>query len=496
MPALQEPQTSFDILEAKLSPDRYSKEDIDLIRRAYEMSHAAHQGQVRKTGDPYFSHVFATGAKLVNWQLPAAVVAAGLLHDVAEDTSVTIEDIQKEFGEDIAGMVAAVTKLGHVKYRGLDRYVENLRNMFIAMAKDVRVIFIKFADRMHNLETLYVIPEHKRIRIAKEVMEIYAPIANRLGMGEYRGLFEDYSFKYLQPKEYNWTKHLLEQRVKKFGPSMNKAMQQVEDALLEHGIKNANIHGRIKYCYSLYRKLEKYGDDMSKVFDIVALRIIVGDVSDCYAALGILHSIFRPMPGRIKDYIAQPKPNGYQSLHTTVIAEDGSILEFQIRTTEMHEEAEYGIAAHWRYKEGEKVRGRQVQWMDDIAKIQKELHADDFVQKLDEIKLDMFQDRIFVFSPKGDVIDLPSESTPIDFAYHIHTEIGNKAVGARINHQLVNLDAELKSGDLCEIITDKNRKYPNGDWLKFVHTHHARQKIRDALKKDRKSLLQSLMKRS
>lgn len=493
---MPELQTSFDILEAKLSPDRYTKEDIDLIRRAYEMSHAAHKGQVRKTGDPYFSHVFATGVKLVNWQLPAAVVAAGLLHDVAEDTSITIEDIQKEFGEDIAGMVAAVTKLGHVKYRGLDRYVENLRNMFIAMAKDVRVIFIKFADRMHNLETLYVIPEHKRIRIAKEVMEIYAPIANRLGMGEYRGLFEDYSFKYLQPKEYNWTKHLLEQRVKKFGPSMNKAMQQVEDALMDHGIKNANIHGRIKYCYSLYRKLEKYGDDMSKVFDIVALRIIVSDVSDCYAALGILHSIFRPMPGRIKDYIAQPKPNGYQSLHTTVIAEDGSILEFQIRTTEMHEEAEYGIAAHWRYKEGEKVRGRQVQWMDDIAKIQKELHADDFVQKLDEIKLDMFQDRIFVFSPKGDVIDLPSESTPIDFAYHIHTEIGNKAVGARINHQLVNLDAELKSGDLCEIITDKNRKYPNGDWLKFVHTHHARQKIRDALKKDRKSLLQSLMKRS
>ena len=488
--------THFDVLKAKLHPSRYTQEDIDLIQRAYTLSKNAHEGQVRKTGDPYFTHVFATSVKLANWQLPAAVIAAGIMHDVAEDTPVTIEDIEKEFGKDIAGMVASVTKLGHVKYRGLERYVENLRKMFIAMAQDVRVIFIKFADRMHNLETLYVIPEHKRVRIAREVMEIYAPIANRLGMGEYRGLFEDYSFKYLQPKEYNWTKHLLEQRVKKFGPTMNKAMQEVEQALVDHGVHHASIHGRIKYCYSLYRKLQKYDNDIGKVFDIVALRILVSDVSDCYSVLGVLHSVFRPMPGRIKDYIAQPKPNGYQSLHTTVIAEDGSILEFQIRTLEMHEEAEYGIAAHWRYKEGEKIKSRQIQWMDDIAKIQKELHENDFVEKLDELKLDMFQDRIFVFSPKGDVIDLPSESTPIDFAYHIHTEIGNKAVGARINHQLVNLDAELKSGDMCEIITDKNRKYPNGDWLKFVRTHHARQKIKDALKKDRKSLLKSLMKRS
>lgn len=487
--------TDFTALRAKLSPSRYSAEDIDLIERAYNLSKKAHEGQVRRTGDPYFTHVFATGMKLVNWQLPAAVVAAGLMHDVAEDTEVTIEEIEAEFGKDIADMVASVTKLGTLKYRGLERYVENLRKMFIAMAQDVRVIFIKFADRMHNLETLYVIPEHKRLRIAREVMEIYAPIANRLGMGEYRGLFEDYSFKYLQPKEYNWTKHLLEQRVKKFGPTMNRAMQQVEDALAEHQVKQANIHGRIKYCYSLYRKLQKYDNDIAKVFDLVALRIVVADVSDCYSVLGVLHSIFRPMPGRIKDYIAQPKPNGYQSLHTTVLADDGSVLEFQIRTREMHEEAEYGIAAHWRYKEGEKVNNRQVRWMDEIAKIQKELQDEDFVEKLDELKLDMFHDRIFVFSPKGDVIDLPAESTPIDFAYHIHTEIGNKAVGARINHQLVNLDAELKSGDMCEIITDKNRKYPNPDWLKFVHTHHARQKIRDALKKDRRSLLKSLIKR-
>lgn len=485
----------FSLIEAKLHPSRYTKEDIDLVKRAYKMAKDAHSGQVRKTGDPYFSHVFATGVKLANWQLPATVIAAGIMHDVAEDTEVTVEEIREEFGADIASMVSSVTKLGHVKYRGMERYVENLRKMFIAMAQDVRVIFIKFADRMHNLETLYVLPEHKRERIAREVMEIYAPIASRLGMGEYRGLFEDYSFKYLQPKEYNWTKHLLEQRVKKMSPMMDRAMDEVEKALIEQDISNANIHGRIKYCYSLYRKLEKYENDISKVYDIVALRIIVQDVGDCYTVLGILHSIFRPMSGRIKDYIAQPKPNGYKSLHTTVLTEDGSILEFQIRTREMHEEAEYGVAAHWRYKEGDTVNSRQVQWMNEIAKIQKELHEDDFVEKLDELKLDMFQDRIFVFSPQGDVIDLPAESTPIDFAYHIHTEVGNKAVGARINHQLVNLDAELRSGDMCEIITDKNRKHPNGDWLKFVKTHHTRQKIKQALKKNRKSIFPNIMKR-
>lgn len=487
--------TDFSQLKAKLNNDRYSEEDIQMVKKAYEISKMAHEGQVRKTGEPYFVHAFSTGMKLANWQLPATVISAGLLHDVAEDTEITIDELREEFGNDVAEMVSAVTKLGHVKYRGLERYVENLRKMFIAMAQDVRVIFIKFADRMHNMETLYVIPEHKRARIAREVMEIYAPIANRLGMGEYRGLFEDYSFKYLYPKEYNWTKHLLEQRVKKFGPAMNKAMKEVENNLAENNIIPNSIHGRIKYCYSLYRKLKKYDNDINKVYDIVALRVIVKDVSECYATLGILHSLYRPMPGRIKDYIAQPKPNGYQSLHTTVLSDEGSILEFQIRTQEMHDESEYGIAAHWRYKEGTKVNQRQVQWMNEIAQIQKELNEEDFMERLDELKLDMFQDRIFVFSPKGDVIDLPAGSTPVDFAYHIHTEIGNKTSGARINGQLVNLDSELKSGDMCEIITDKNRKQPNGDWLKFVKTHHARTKIKDALKKNKRSLLRSLINR-
>lgn len=490
-----EKTTDFSVLASKLSKNRYTVEDIALIKAAYNVAKGAHDGQVRMTGEPYFNHVFATSFKLATMQLPAEVVAAGILHDVPEDTDVTIDELRELFGDDVADMVKGVTKLGHVQYRGLERYVENLRKMFLSMAQDVRVIFIKFADRMHNMETLYVLPEQKRKRIAKEVMEIYAPIANRIGMGEYRGLFEDYSFKYLEPKEYNWTKHLLEQRVKKFGPSMKQAMHDVEKEINKHGIVSSSIHGRIKYCYSLYKKLKRYNNDIGKVYDIIALRVIVNDVADCYAVLGILHGMYTPLPGRIKDYISQPKPNGYQSLHTTVFSADGSILEFQIRTVEMHEAAEYGVAAHWRYKEGVKLRNKQVKWMEEPTKIQKELKEDDFIDRLDEMKLDMFHDRIFVFSPNGDVFDLPEGSTPIDFAYAIHTDIGDKAATAKVNHQIANLDSSLKSGDMCEIIIDKNRKSPNADWLKFVKTHHSRTKIKDALKKTKRSLLHSLIHR-
>lgn len=489
-------QTDFATLKSKLPEGRYSTKDIDLLGRAHAFSELHHEGQKRKTGEPYFNHVFATAVKLIELQLPAEVVAAGLLHDTVEDTEATNEEILEEFGEDIASMVEAVTKLGTVKYRGMDRYVENLRKMFIAMAQDVRVVFIKFADRMHNMETLYVIPEEKRERIAKEVLEIYAPIANRLGMGEYRGLFEDYAFKYLQPKEYNWTKHLLEQRVKKFGPSMNKSMKDVEEELQKHNIKPVTIHGRIKYCYSLHRKLKKYDGDITKVYDIVALRIVVKDINECYATLGILHSLYKPLAGRIKDYIAQPKPNGYQSLHTSVFSPDGSILEFQIRTAGMHQEAEYGVAAHWRYKETDgSEKERSVRWMEEFAKIQQELQSDDFIERLNELKLDMFQGRIFVFSPNGDVFDLPEGSSPIDFAYAVHTDIGNKTSGAKINGRIVSLDAKLSSGDMCEIMVDKSRKQPNPSWLDFVRTHHARSKIKDALKRNKRSLLRSLINR-
>lgn len=474
---------------------RYSDYDILLLESAYNYAKEAHDGQLRSTGEPYFNHVFQTALKLVKLKLPSEVIAAGLLHDVPEDTERTLEDVEKEFGADIAGMVASCTKLGKVKYRGEERYIENLRKMFVAMAEDVRVIFIKFADRMHNMETLYARPEHKRLRIAKEVMEIYAPIANRLGMAEYRGQFEDHAFKYLQPREYTWTQHLLEERVRKFGPAMNRAIPAVEAALLDHGVQSLDIHGRIKHCYSLYKKLKKYGNDIEKVYDIVALRIITKDVADCYAALGILHSLYTPLPGRIKDYIAQPKPNGYSSLHTTVFDDDGSILEFQIRTEQMHEENEFGIAAHWRYKEGE-ARNKHVSWMEEFAKLQREISGNAFMEHLDDMKLDMFRDRIFVFTPRGDVIDLPEESTPVDFAYAVHTEIGNKAIMARVNRQVAPLDTPLKSGDMIEIDIDKNRKLPNEDWLKFVKTHHAREKIKDALRSTKRSFIASMMKRA
>lgn len=486
---------AFEVIKEKLTDDRYTPEDIELAKKAFKLANQAHSGQLRKTGEPYFIHPMITAMKLADMKLPIEVVVAGLLHDVPEDTDVELDEIRNAFGDDIAGMVNGVTKLGHVQYRGIDRYVENLRKMFLAMAQDVRVVFIKFADRMHNMETLYVIPEHKRRRIAKEVMEIYAPIANRLGMGEYRGLFEDYAFRYLEPKEYNWTKHLLEQRVKKAGPAIERAIKGVENELQKHNIDILSVHGRIKYCHSLFKKLKRYTDDISKVYDIMALRIIVDDVSECYAALGILHGLYTPLAGRIKDYIAQPKPNGYQSLHTTVFDDHGTILEFQIRTTEMHNEAEYGIAAHWRFKENPDQKDRQVTWMSELVKIQKELDEEDFMDRLDELKLDMFQDRIFVFSPNGDVFDLPSGSTPVDFAYNVHTDIGNKASGAKINHQMANLNTPLRSGDMCEILVDKNRQSPNADWLKFVKTHHARTKIRDALKKSKKSFFQNFMSR-
>ncbi|MFZ2681870.1 MAG: RelA/SpoT family protein [Patescibacteria group bacterium] len=486
----------FEKFKEKLD-SHYSQDDIALVERAFAYAKAAHAGQTRVTGEPYFAHSASVAGKLADLKLPSAVITAGLLHDVPEDTVHTIEDVSREFGEDIASMVGAVTKLGKVKYRGEDRYAENLRKMFVAMAADVRVIFIKFADRMHNMETLYALEEKKRMRIAKEVLEIYAPIANRLGMGEYRGLFEDYAFKYLQPKEYSWTQHLLEERVKKFGPAMDRALKNVDFELRKHGIQNVALHGRVKHCYSLHRKLLRYKSDIGKVYDIVALRIVTEDVPSCYAALGILHGLYTPLPGRIKDYIAQPKPNGYQSLHTSVFDEQGSVLEFQIRTQQMHEENEYGVAAHWRYKETgiTTPHERQVRWMEELAQIQKELSTSDFMQHLNELKLDMFSDRIFVFTPRGDVIDLPEHSTPIDLAYAIHSEIGNKAVQTRINGEIASLETSLKSGDLCEIIVDKNRKLPNEDWLTFVKTRHAREKIKDALRGTKTGLWSSIMKR-
>lgn len=474
----------LDDLLSSISLHYPANTDTKDIVRAYEFALSAHQGQIRLTGEDYIHHPLATALKLATMRLDLNVIIAAILHDVPEDTNKTLEDVRQAFGDDVAKLVAGVTKLGKVQYRGEDRYVENLRKMFYAMAEDVRTIFIKFADRLHNLETLYVVPEHKRERIAKEALEIYAPIANRLGMGEMRGELEDTAFVNAYPKAYQEVMTLLARTVKQKEKIVEKTIAQSKMDLRDYGIEIVSIHGRVKRLYSLYKKLQRYDNDINKIYDIIAVRIVVGDVSDCYTVLGLLHQRWKPLAGRIKDYISQPKPNGYQSLHTTVFAENGAIVEFQIRTQEMHEMDEYGVAAHWRYKEGGgKLRGRDLKWMEELVKVQKTIESKkDFLEHMEEMKLEVFNDRIFVFTPKGDVIDLPEGSTPVDFAYAIHTDVGNKCTGTRVNDKMVNLDTELQSGDMCEIIVDKNRKGPNADWMKFAKTGHARSKIRDATK--------------
>ncbi len=472
---------TYDELE-HLVAKTYKNPDLDTLRRAFALAEKAHAGEVRLTGDPVISHPLAVSYRLAQMGLHLNVVVAGLLHDVVEDSPITIEDLKTQFGEDIAGLVEAVTKLKHgIKYRGTERYAENMRKMFLAMASDVRVVFMKFADRLHNLETLYGQPKHKQERIARESLEIYAPIAGRLGMSEFRGELEDGSFAYLHPKEFERMKNIMDIKVREKGAYVSRIIDSVEKLLSATSIEDYQVHGRIKRLYSLYKKLNKYQGDLSKIYDLIAVRIIVSDVEDCYMALGLLHQHWRPVPGRIKDYIAQPKPNGYQSLHTTVFTENGEIIEFQIRTLEMHELAEYGVASHWRYKEGSNKPMRNTRWMEELAQIQKELESKkDFMEQLEVMKIDVFKDRIFVFTPQGDVIDLPEGATPVDFAYAIHTEVGNKCTAARVNEVMRNLDTTLLSGDIVEVITDKNRRGPNPDWLKFAKTRHARNKIKDS----------------
>lgn len=463
------------------------KVDQTMIQLAYDYAKEAHEGQKRESGEDYIQHSLATAINLANMKVSTPVIIAGLLHDVPEDTKRTIKDIKNNFGGEVAALVEGITKLGKIKYRGVERYIENLRKMFLSMAQDLRVILIKFADRMHNLETLKALPERKQKRIAMEVLEIYAPIANRLGMGEIKGRLEDLAFPFVYPKEYEWVKAIAESQCKEKEKLLKEAKTQIDKELKKEGIKVVSIHGRTKHLYSFYKKLLKYNRDITKIYDLVALRIIVKNVADCYATLGVIHKRWIPLKGRIKDYIARPKPNGYQSLHTTVFCDSGEIIEFQIRTEKMHEEAEYGIAAHWHYDEkGSIIINKNLQWVEEFARWHKEMRDEEY---LDSLKIDVFQDRIFVFTPQGDVIDLPENSTPVDFAYHVHTEIGDKCSGAKINDQLVSLDTKLNSGDVVEIILDKNRKGPSADWLKFVKTKMAKNKIRANSKSKLKSLL-------
>ncbi len=458
--------------------------DTKLLAQAFEFANLAHEGQIRKNGEPYIQHPLHTAYILTEIKADLPTVMAGLLHDVPEDTKHTISEIKKRFGSEVAFLVQGVTKLGKIKYRGIERYRENLKKMFLAMASDLRVIFIKFCDRLNNLRTLENLPPEKQKRIAKETLEIYAPIAGMLGISRLKWQMEDICFKFLYPEEFHDLeyKYEVEKKVER-----NRFFQKIKSILtpkLDEAKIKYDIEVRFKHLYSIYLKMQDKGRPFNEIYDVFALRVIVENIDDCYQVLGLIHSLWKPKPNRFKDYIAVPKPNGYRSLHTTVFGPEGKAVEFQIRTREMHEESIYGLAAHWHYKS---KRGQGIYqtpaWVKEIVDIQKEITStSEFVKK---IKLDIFRDRIFVFSPRGDAFELPEKATPIDFAYAVHTNIGNQAAGVIINEKVGRLDQELKNGDLVEIIIEKGRRFPDRDWLKFVKTKRARDLIKEYAKRSR-----------
>jgi GTP diphosphokinase / guanosine-3',5'-bis(diphosphate) 3'-diphosphatase len=435
-----------------------NKKEEELIKKAYEFAERAHAGQKRLSGEPYFIHVFETAKILAQFGMDAQTIAAGLLHDVLEDTKITEEEMKKEFGEDIVFLVKGVTKLGTLKYRGDERHAESLRKFFVAMTNDLRVVIIKFADRLHNLRTLQYIPEEKQKRIALESIEVYAPLANRLGMGKLKGEIEDAAFPYAYPKEYAQIEEIIKEEKDLYEKNLEEVHRELEKELSKNKVKVVEIDYRMKHKYSLWRKLLKREMDIEKVHDIIALRIVVESIEECYRVLGIIHSIWRPLPGRIKDYIAVPKPNGYRSIHTTIFTGSGGVAEIQIRTKEMHAEAAYGIAAHFAYKEKNYKKNSddksKFKWIEELKDFNYDL---DKPQKyLEHLKTDFFNDRIFIFTPKGDVIDLPEDSSPIDFAYSIHSDIGDHIFGAKVNGKIAQILSSLKNGDIVEIITKKD----------------------------------------
>lgn len=459
---------------------------IELVTKAYNFAEQAHHGQKRYSGDPYFIHVAAVGYTLAEMGMDATTIAAGLLHDVVEDAMVSEDDIEREFGKEIRFLVDGVTKLGKLKYHGVERHVESLRKLFVSTAKDLRVIIIKLADRLHNVSTLKYIPKAKQHRIAMETLEIYAPIANRLSIGKIKGQLEDYSFPFAYPEKYEELQALLKERNKDNEKRLEKIYRGIQVELVKNGIVNVHGEYRIKRMYSLYKKLAEHDMDISKIYDLSALRIIVPTLADCYRALGIVHSVWRPLPGRIKDYIAFPKPNGYQSLHTTIFTGDGGIVEVQFRTEEMDRDAALGIAAHFAYKEGipGDVSGKlpnKLDWVKQVSLLQKNISASG--EYLEDLKVDFFGDRIFLFTPKGDVVDLPQDSSPIDFAYAIHSDIGEHISGAKINGKFLALDTKLHNGDIVEVITKKNAK-PSIKWVDYAKTTFAKRSIRSYLQKE------------
>ena len=463
--------------------------DVTPVIKAYELAKSAHAGVFRKSGEPYIIHPIAVANILADLELDMEVIAAGLLHDVVEDTPYTYEDITELFGKDIADLVDGVTKLGKIKYQTKEEsQAENLRKMFLAMAKDIRVILIKLADRLHNMRTLKFMPEEKAKYKAKETLEIYGGIAHRIGISKIKWELEDLALKYIDPEGYRELSDKITMKRSKRQEYIDKIVHLLEEKFKEVDI-NCEVSGRPKHFYSIYKKMKKKNKTFEEIYDLTAVRIIVDTVKDCYAVLGMVHTMWIPMPGRFKDYIAMPKPNLYQSLHTTVIGPDGEPVEIQIRTHEMHEIAENGIAAHWKYKEG--ITGNQdakmeqkLKWLRQMMEWEKDVQ--DPHEFLDALKDDVFNSQVYVFTPKGDVIELPAGSTPIDFAYRVHTNVGNKCTGAKINGKIVPINYKLQNGEIVEVITSSNSTGPSRDWLNIVQTPTARNRIRQWFKKERR----------
>ncbi len=468
--------------------EKYNSSDsTEIITKAYDFASKAHVGQMRQSGEEYISHPMEVAYILADLNMDNVTIAGGILHDVIEDTAYTYEDIKNEFGGEIAMLVDGVTKLGKLEYTTKeDQQAENLRKMFIAMAKDIRVILIKLADRLHNMRTLKYMTDVQQQEKARETMEIYAPIAHRLGISMIKWEMEDLALRYLEPKEYYDLVDKVAKKRQEREEYINEVIEQLDEKIHSVGIE-AHIEGRPKSFSSIYRKMFLQNKAFDQIFDLTAVRIIVDTVKDCYGSLGIVHTLWKPIPGRFKDYIAMPKPNMYQSLHTTVIGPDGQPFEVQIRTWDMHRTSEYGIAAHWKYKEGKdslKDFDEKFTWLRQMLEWQNEIK--DTKEFMETLKIDLLVDEVYVFTPKGDVIDLPVDSTPIDFAYKIHSHIGNKCVGAKINGRIVTLDYKMQNGDIVEIITSTNANGPSRDWLKIVKSNHTKNKIKQWFKKEKR----------
>jgi guanosine-3',5'-bis(diphosphate) 3'-pyrophosphohydrolase len=492
-----EPVTSFKELIKKCQ--QYLPADkVAAIERAYDFARQAHQGQFRESGEPYVEHPLQTALILAELQLDANSIVAALLHDIPENCGVPIAEIQAAFGDEVAKLVDGTTKLGRLSLSGeaaaaTETQMENLRKMLVAMAEDLRVVFIKLADRLHNMRTLQALSPEKQHRIAQETLEIYAPLSHRLGIWELKWQLEDLSFRYLEPEKYKKVARLIAARRDQRERLISRVLGTLETEFDKVGLK-AEISGRPKHIYSIYQKMEKYsalGKNFDDIHDLLALRVLVATVPDCYSAVGIIHSLWHPLPGEFNDYIANPKPNGYQSLHTTVMYE-ATPLEMQIRTHEMHHTDEYGMAAHWRYKEGDRQDLRfeeRISWLRQLIEWHRELSGTE--EFLESVKTDIFIDQVFVYTPKGEIKDLPKGATPLDFAYRIHTELGHRCIGAKVNGSLVSLNYQLKNGDIVEIMSSKLDKAPSRDWLNpqlgYVRTSHAREKIRQWFRKQERA---------